>query len=183
MNTDSETLGAGEMIRLSAVIRSASGEHLARIMDVTDYEIDLDPVAYYHAVQGKDVTDELFDAELTVELYAGKIDLRGHIPAQVGQQLAAWSKHLMNLAVKVATVRPEQLILDQPRAHIIRNMVTGEVFEAGPFHNLAMGTLLDQFKETGEALQLNTGPIAEWPESAAELSRIVQEATDALHVE
>lgn len=159
------TKDPGRLIHLAAVVRSAAGECLDTVMAATGYDIDLEAAAFRHAGQGHEISAEMFDARLTVDLPAAQVDLRESVPAQVSAQLLTWARHLTELAGKVDQVPDLRPILTAPRAHIVVNVETGEAIDEGPFYETALDDLVELHKANGRPHRIITGPLGEWPDA------------------
>ncbi|MES2791737.1 MAG: hypothetical protein V4719_19105 [Planctomycetota bacterium] len=160
-------------VRSAAIIRSATGEHFAKIMDAGDYEFELGEGAYWRLTTGQTIEAEaLYKADLDIELSTREIDVRKNVPQQVASQLLEWSEQLAKLAAQVRKVAPERLILES-KAHIIEDMQTGEITEYGPFHDLALDEAIEMSQATGHTHRVKCSPLSEWPEQESQFAVLV----------
>lgn len=159
-----------KQVHLAAVVRSASGRHLQAIREATDFEIEVEHLAMFEVVAGGS-PGGMFEAVASLELH-GRFNIRENSPLKLLTLINGWMKQLNSISQRLAQVRPEPLLLS-PRAHIIRNLTTGEDAGGGPFCDLEQAELLRMRAETGYVYEIVTAPLTEFPEQEALFRELV----------
>ncbi len=165
-----------KQIHLAAVVRSASGRHLQAIREATDFEIDIQYPGMFEAMAGGGTSGGIFEAEASIELH-GRFTIRENAPLEMLKLINSWMRQLNAISERVSQMSPEPLLLS-PRAHIIRDLTTGEEVGGGPFYDLEQGELLRMRAETGYVYSIVTGSLSEFPAQQTMFEQIVSTAID-----